>query len=239
MSIFQKSTQLPYISAMIAIFPLSLSVVPWGILCGTLGIQAGLSPWQSQLMSLVVFAGSAQLAGLAIFSSGAGWLSLINSTTMVSVRHLLYSATFKEYILPLSFWKRAVFAFLLTDEMFVVSEAHIKKTGEFNYMYAVVAGLTFYIFWNISTFIGIYSASYFRNIDELGFDFAIVATFIAMVVPMLKSKAVIIAILVTAISSLTFEKLQLKNALLFSTLIGMFIGSLLTEKELSINENGL
>lgn len=239
MSIKSKKFRELFLSATISIFPLSLSVVPWGILCGTLGIQTGLSPWQSQLISLVVFAGSAQLAGLAIFSSGAGWLSLINSTTMVSVRHLLYSATFKEYILPLSFWKRAVFAFLLTDEMFVVSEAHIKKTGEFNYMYAVIAGLTFYIFWNISTFVGIYSASYFRNIDELGFDFAIVATFIAMVVPMLKSKSVIIAILVTAISSLTFEKLHLKNALLFSTLIGMFIGSLFTEKELSINENGL
>ncbi|MFB2538938.1 MULTISPECIES: AzlC family ABC transporter permease [unclassified Acinetobacter] len=223
-------------NAFIASVPLSLSVVPWGILCGTLGIQAGLSPFQSQLMSLAVFAGSAQLAGLAIFMAGAGWLSLINTTIMVNVRHLLYSATYKEYILPMPFYKRFCFAFLLTDEMFALTEENTKRTGAFDYTYAMTVGLTFYIFWNIATFIGIYAANYFKNIDSLGFDFAIAATFIAMLIPMLKQKIMIIVTVITAVLCLILEMIHFKNALLISAIVGMFVGSMLTDKQGYIND---
>ena len=36
--------------ATLDILPLSISVIPWGILCGALALQAGLSPVQAQLM---------------------------------------------------------------------------------------------------------------------------------------------------------------------------------------------
>jgi predicted branched-subunit amino acid permease len=56
--------------AIIDIFPLSLAVVPWGILCGSLAITVGLTPLQAQLMLLLIFAGATQLAALTmIFNS--------------------------------------------------------------------------------------------------------------------------------------------------------------------------
>lgn len=215
------------LAATLAMLPLSISVIPWGILCGTLSIEAGLSSVQAQLMSLLVFAGAAQLSGISILGAGGSWMSLLNSTAMISARHVLYSATYKENISQLPLFKRALFAFLLTDEMFAVAQAKQNKTGRFDYWYAVIAGAVFYIIWNIATFIGIFFAHLLKNIDELGFDFAIAATFIAMVVPMIKTQILMIAVTISAVMALLFASLGLEQGLLFSALIGMFTGALL------------
>ncbi len=227
-------------SAVIASIPLAVAVIPWGILCGTLSIQAGLSSFQAQLMSLIVFAGAVQLASITILGGAGSWATLFNSTTMISVRHLLYSAKYKADIAPLSFWKRFIFAFLLTDEMFAIAQVEENKTGKFDYWYAVIAGFSFYVIWQIATFMGIYFANSFDNIDKLGFDFAIVATFIAMLVPMIKhemslphpsnensfvSHPVFVAVMVTAVMALVFEFFQVQQGLIFSTLLGMVVGA--------------
>lgn len=232
------------LSAMVAAIPLSVAVTPWGILCGTLSIEAGLNSWQAQLMSLAVFAGAAQLAGVTLFGAGGSWVSLLNSTTMISVRHLLYSAAYKDEVTKLPFWKRVLFAFLLTDEMFAIAKVEQARTGQFDYWYAVVAGSTFYIIWNLATFAGIFFANSLENIDEMGFDFAIAATFIAMIVPMIKMELIsvntvqleklkilthplIVAVMVSAVMSIVFAYLQVGQGLIFSTLIGMAVGAYL------------
>lgn len=215
-------------AAIIATLPLGISVIPWGILCGTLCIEAGLTSFQAQLMSLAVFAGAAQLAGISIFGSAGSWSSLLNSTTMISIRHVLYSATYKEQISKLPFYKRVLFAFLLTDEMFAVAQAEQAKTGKFDYWYAVVSGFTFYVIWNIATFVGIFSAHLLGDIDGYGFDFAIAATFIAMIVPMIKDNIMLLAVLASAASALLFAYLGMTQGLIFSALIGMGLGAFLS-----------
>lgn len=215
-------------SATLAILPLAISVIPWGILCGTLSIEAGLTNLQAQLMSLLVFAGAAQLSGIAILGAGGSWLSLINTTTMISVRHVLYSASYQDEVRRLPFLKRVLFAFLLTDEMFAVAQTEQAKTGKFDYWYAVIAGFVFYLIWNLSTFMGIYFAHLLDNIDELGFDFAIAATFLAMVVPMIKTKVMLVAVLITAVNALFFAGVGIEQGLIISALVGMLVGSLLS-----------
>ncbi len=225
------------LSAIVAMLPLSISVVPWGILCGTLSIEAGLSNVQAQLMSLLVFAGATQLSGVAILGSAGSWSSLINSTTMIGVRHVLYSATYKEQIIKLPLWKRLLFAFLLTDEMFAVAQTEQARTGRFDYWYAVIAGFSFYVVWNVATFVGIFSAHFLKNIDELGFDFAIVATFIAMVVPTIKTKAILLAVIISFVMAFIFAYLGVEQGLIIASLVGMVAGAVASNqmKKLGIN----
>lgn len=184
----QPSKNNPIFAAVLAAMPLSVAVIPWGILCGTLSIESGLNSWQAQMMSLAVFAGAAQLAGLTIFAAAGNWANLLNSTTMISVRHLLYSAAYKDDVASLPLWKKLLFAFLLTDEMFAIAKVEQTKTGHFDYWYAVTAGFAFYVVWNVATFVGIFFANTMNNIADMGFDFAIAATFIAMIVPMVKQE---------------------------------------------------
>ncbi|WP_420481352.1 AzlC family ABC transporter permease, partial [Aeromonas veronii] len=107
--------------ATLDILPLSISVIPWGILCGALALQAGLSPLQAQLMSLLVYAGAAQLSATTLFGAGTPLLLIMGSTVVITSQHLLYGFTFRRDVLPLSLRWRASLAFFLTDEMFAVA----------------------------------------------------------------------------------------------------------------------
>jgi|26BtaG_2_1085354.scaffolds.fasta_scaffold15043_2 predicted branched-subunit amino acid permease len=225
------------LAATLAILPLSISVTPWGILCGTLSIEAGLSGFQAQLMSLLIFAGAAQLSGIAIFGAGGSWITLINSTSMITAQHLLYSASYKAVIRSLPLYKRLLFAFVLTDELFLIAQTEQLKSNRFDYMFAVTAGLVFYVTWNIATFIGIVSARFLTDIETLGFDFTIAATFIVMVIPMIKNKALVIAVVMSAIAAYVFAYFEVGNGLIFSALIGMVVGAIFSNsKEDNVND---
>jgi 4-azaleucine resistance transporter AzlC len=219
-----QSNRNVYWNAILDIAPLAIAVVPWGILCGSLAVQTGLSAIQAQCMSLFVFAGAAQLSGLSIIGASGSLFSLLGSTSVISSRHLLYAATFREDVKDLPLVKRLAIAFVLTDEMFAVTENYRLKTHKFNAGYAFVSGLTFYLMWNISTLIGILAGQMISNLNELGLEFAIAATFIAMIIPSIKSMPTLLAVILSGFSSVLFHYLNVPNGLLISALIGMTAG---------------
>ncbi len=163
-------------------------------------------------------------AGLSIIGASGSLFSLLGSTSVISSRHLLYSATFRADVKHLPILKRLAIAFVLTDEMFAVTERYKQKTHTFNVGYAFVSGLTFYIMWNISTLIGILAGQLISNLDQLGLEFAIAATFIAMIAPTIKSRPTLLAVTVSGFFSVLFHYLGVANGLLISALLGMATG---------------
>ncbi|OUR78708.1 branched-chain amino acid ABC transporter permease [Colwellia psychrerythraea] len=221
--------------AIVAIFPLSLAVVPWGVLCGSLAINVGLTPLQAQLMSLLIFAGAAQLAALTIMGAVGSLSSMFSSTFVISSRHLLYSAVFREHVRKSSFGLRCSIAFFLTDEMFAVTCAHIVKNKRFSPVYALSSGITFYVIWNISTFAGIVAGQHIPNLEHLGLEFAIAATFIAIVIPLIKNRSTLVSVVTSGLSAIILSIFMKEYALIAATFIGMICGYLTKDKE-SINE---
>jgi len=208
--------------ASLDVLPLAIAVIPWGILCGSLAIKVGLSPLQAQLMSLLVFAGAAQLASLALM--GGAFTSIFTSTFVISSRHLLYSAVFREHVKKSPFLMRCCIAFFLTDEMFAVTCAYLEKNKCFSHCYAITAGVVFYVIWNLATLMGISLGQFMPNIEEMGLEFAIAATFIAIVIPSIKNKAIFSSVIVSGISVLVFSFFEVKYALILATLMGMLAG---------------
>ncbi len=221
--------------AVIAIFPLSLAVVPWGILCGSLAITVGLTPLQAQLMSLLIFAGAAQLAALTMMGAVGSLSSMFSSTFVISSRHLLYSAVFREHVRNSSFGLRCCIAFFLTDEMFAVTCAYIVRTKRFSPVYALSSGITFYVIWNISTFAGIVAGQHIPNLEHLGLEFAIAATFIAIVIPLIKNRSTLVSVVTSGLSAIILSVFMAEYALIAGTFIGMICGYLTKDKE-SVNE---
>jgi 4-azaleucine resistance transporter AzlC len=222
------------IQAIVATFPLSLAVVPWGVLCGSLAITVGLTPLQAQLMSLLIFAGAAQLAALTIIGAVGSLSSMFSSTFVISSRHLLYSAVFRDHVRKSSFGLRCSIAFFLTDEMFAVTCAYIVKNKKFSPVYALSSGITFYIVWNISTFAGIVAGQYIPNLEHFGLEFAIAATFIAIVIPSIKNRSTLVSVVSSGLSAIVLSIFMKEYALITATFIGMFCGYLTKDKE-SIN----
>lgn len=215
---FQFLTALRAVTDML---PLGFAVIPWGILCGSLAIEIGLNPWQAQAMSLFVFAGAAQLASLNLLAGSGSMASIMTSTAVISARHLLYSAVIREDVRHLPLRWRVSLAFVLTDEMFAMALAHQAKTKRFDPHYALISGFAFYFIWNVSTLAGITLGTQIPNLDQLGLEFAIAATFIALVVPNIKDSPTLIAVAVSALVALACKHFQIPHGMILATGTGM------------------
>ena len=203
------------------IMPLCVAVIPWGILTGALAIKAGFSPLQAQFMSLFVFAGAAQLSAITLHTGGGSIFAIGVSTFVISSRHLLYSMTFRQHIAHKNLAWRISIGFLLTDEMFAISETHTRQTGCFSALFALVSGLTFYLFWNLATYIGIVSGNYYGDLATLGLDFAIVAIFITMTFPDIRKFPVLVAVVTSGCASIVLEPMIGDGYIVMAAIAGM------------------
>jgi 4-azaleucine resistance transporter AzlC len=208
----------------IAILPLSISVIPWGLLAGSFAIDSGLTGMEAQAMSAILFAGSAQLVAAGVFKAGIGMGTMLLTTFFITSRHFLYSISMRQKVSPLAARWRVALGFLLTDELFAVCSTHPDRT--FSRWFALGAGLTFYLIWNIASFIGIFAGSQFPALNELGLDFAVAATFIALVAPQLTSWSTIAAFIASLIMSVVLSSFQFEGALICASIGGMVAGYL-------------
>ena len=219
-----QSKQKSFWQGVIAMLPLSIAVIPWGILAGSYAIEVGLTSLESQGMSMIVFAGAAQLVALGMIKSGIGLTSILLTTLLITSRHLLYGMALRKDVSPLPLKWRLSLGFLLTDELFAIVTT--SKDHLFNRWYALGGGLSFYVFWNIATLLGIIAGQSIPNMENWGLDFAIASTFIAIIIPMVKAKSILVCVLVSLVSSVVCSIYNIEIGLLISALIGMACGTL-------------
>ena len=208
----------------IAILPLCIAVIPWGFLAGSYAIDAGLSMFEAQAMSAILFAGSAQLVAIGMFKEEVGLATLLLTTFFITSRHFLYSISMRQKISQLSGRWRLLLGFLLTDELFAVCCNQSDKT--FNRWYALGAGGSFYLIWNLASFIGIIAGSQIPSLNEFGLDFAVAATFIALVIPQIISKPILVAVIIALISAVFLQVNQVEGGLMIASILGMISGYL-------------
>lgn len=183
--------------------PIILGYLPVGFAFGVLAVQAGMSAVAVIMMSLFVFAGSAQLIAADLIGGGTGTAGVILTTFIVNLRHLLMSAALTAYLKNWSKPLQALFAFELTDETFAAN------LGRF-YIKGVNTGETFglnaasHFGWVIGSALGVFFDSAIGDVKPFGLDFALPAMFIALLVPHFAVSRRILAILFGASLSLVF-----------------------------------
>jgi 4-azaleucine resistance transporter AzlC len=166
--------------------PMMVGAAPFGVIFGTLVASGPLHLWHGQLMSLTVL-GSAQFIALGLIAGHAGFAVVWATTFVVNLRHLLYSATLAPYVARLPARWRWTLGALLTDEVFAVVYGHYRHAppGAIGPHYFLGSGVAMYVNWQIWTVAGLLFGAAFPPLQSLGLDFAMVATFIAIVVPQL------------------------------------------------------
>lgn len=206
----------------LAMLPLSVAVLPWGVLAGSFAIDAGLGPMAGQAMSAIVFAGAAQLVAMGMVQAGVGLGSIFLTTFIITARHLLYSVAMRDKISPLPLRWRVVLGFLLTDELFAVCG---KQTPEqFKPWFALGAGLSFYLCWNLATLGGIIMGSQIPGLEHWGLEFAIAATFIAIVIPSVVSLPILACVCSALLLSVLLTAWQIEGSLMIASIIAMAVG---------------
>ncbi len=161
--------------------PIVLGYVPIGFAYGVLAGKSGISAANTLIMSLIVFAGSAQFIAVGLFASGSGAAAVILTTFVVNLRHLLMAASLAPY---LPGWKKrylAFFAYELTDETFAL---HSTATKELNScpLEAISLNITAQASWVLGTLLGIVASNLIGDVRPLGLDYALSAMFIGLLV---------------------------------------------------------
>jgi len=211
-----------FLHGAIAILPLSLAVAPWGLLAGSMAIEANLSPWQGQGLSAIVFAGAAQLVAIGMLKGGANLASILLTTLLLTSQHLLYGLSMRPVLSNQPLRWRLGLGFLLTDEFFALTSQYDQQ--QFNRWYALGVGLTFYVAWNLFTLAGILLGQSIPHLDQYGLDFSIVATFVALIAPLVRNLATLACVAVSLFCSVLFSYWHWETALVAAGLLGMSAG---------------
>ncbi|SJN58852.1 Inner membrane protein YgaZ [Vibrio ruber DSM 16370] len=206
----------------LAMMPLSIAVLPWGLLAGSFAVESGLTVIESQALSAILFAGSAQLVATGMLKAGAGLFSLLLTVFFITSRHFLYSVSMRSKISPMPLRWRLILGFLLTDELFAL--LNHQDDARFNRWYAFGAGFSFYLLWNIATLVGIVAGHTIPQLNSMGLDFAIAATFIAIVIPNVKTVPVTVAVLTGLVMSVLLNLYQVDGSLVIASLSAMIAG---------------
>ncbi|MEL4170460.1 MULTISPECIES: AzlC family ABC transporter permease [unclassified Pseudomonas] len=205
-----------------AVIPLSLACAPWGLLVGSLAIDARMTPLEGQGFSAIVFAGAAQLVAIGMIKTGASLPSILVTTFLLTSQHLLYGLHMRATLSSLSSRWRLGLGFLLTDEFFALNSQYDQKT--FSRWFALGVGLSFYLAWNVFTLAGILLGKSIANLESLGLEFSIAATFIALITPVVKSIPTVVCVLVSLACSVLLSYWRWESALVVSGLAGMTAG---------------
>ena len=171
----------PHRSALAEGWPVLTTVLVVGIPFGIVARQSGLSPAEIVAMSVFVFAGASQFAMVQLFKDGAAWPVIVATVLLINLRHLLMAAALRPYFAQVSVARRLAAAFVLTDEAFAMAIGWF-RCGRSELAYYATFAVALYILWNAATIIGILLGPSIGEPRRFGVDFAITATFIAIVV---------------------------------------------------------
>lgn len=168
--------------------PVVLGYLPIGLAYGVLGSTSGLPFWAIVAMSVVVYAGSAQFIAVSLISQGASPVSLILTTFVVNLRHLLYSSALSPRLERMSAGRLAWVAAELTDESFVMA-ARAAAPGE-RLGFGFVAGLngTAQVAWVAGSAAGALAGTLIGDPLRFGFDYALVAMFLGLLALQLRGR---------------------------------------------------
>ena len=214
----------------LAQIPVQLGVVPFGLVFGVLGIASGLTVLQTILMSSIIFGGASQVVFAQLWSIGASPIVTGGSVAIINSRHIIYSANISKYISVLSLRWRLALGYLLTDEAFAISFQEFENRNRFAHYHLLGGGLTLWVFWQISTVTGVFLGA---NIPTyLNLEFAIPLTFIAIILPRLKSIAQISTAVTASIIAIFGQEIPYGLWIIIASISGMFVGGLINQRKL-------
>ncbi len=204
--------------------PLVVGVFPFGMIYGALAVNAGLSRLASQMMSSIVFAGSSQFVAAKLVQEAAPGVVIVLTIAVVNLRHLLYSASLAPYLASCSTPWKFLLSYFLTDEAYAPSVIRYETDGvqPFSHWFLLGAGFTLWFSWQVGTALGIFLGSAIPAAWSL--DFALPLTFIAIVVPSLKSRPAAAAALSAGLVALAANSLPYKLGLILAALLGIIVG---------------
>jgi 4-azaleucine resistance transporter AzlC len=218
-----------------ASLPVVLGFVACGLAFGVIARTTGLSVAEVALMSLILYAGSAQFIITGLLGASAAPSAIIFTVFLVNLRHLLYSASLAPHVRHLPVWKNILIGTELTDETFSVASSHLPGETPASARWMLGLNITCHLTWIIATVAGAIVGSAIADMRSLGLDFALTAMFAALLVIQLKSHprlraGIVVLVIGAGIAVGGATIIPTSWALIAATLVAVTIGKVIEEK---------
>ena len=187
-----------------------LGIGAWGLVTGVAMVKAGMSVPLAIFMSLIVYAGSAQLAVLPLLMVGAPLWVVWFTATCVNLRFVILSSMWRHYFGHLRLLHRLTLGYFSGDVIFVTFTHRYptpeKKPEQLPFFWG--AAVANWVFWQVFSIAGILLA----NVIPLswGLGFAGVLALMGVLYSMLKDKAAWLACVVACGAAVATFALPLK-----------------------------
>src|SRR4051794_1743587 len=170
----------------LAMLPLWAGVVPFALAFALLARTAGFSALETQGLSLLVFAGGAQIAMVTLYAGGAGAVAIVLTVLVLNLRHVLYGLSLSRQLGRHTRPPLPCLAFTLTDEAYGVT-IRDGLDGRGGPAFFLGASLSLYVVFNLATLAGVLVGRLLPDPQRLGLDFIFPLTFLALLLPLLRN----------------------------------------------------
>lgn len=205
------------------ISPILLGVAPFGLVSGVAAVNVGLSPIEAIGMSIFIYAGASQLAAIDLLGQDAALGVIVLTIFVVNVRIVMYSASIAPHLQDLSKGWRSFVAYFLTDHVYALAITTADDEDVSIKWYMLGLGVTMWLVWQLCTLLGIVLGTTVP--DGWGLDFVIPLTFLAILVPELKSRIKIGTAALAGGVAVVGAGLPMNLGLVIGTVFGVLFGS--------------
>lgn len=208
--------------------PFYIVVAPFGVIFGAIASELGLTLVEVMGFSVLVIAGASQLAALQLLAENAPTLIVIVTALAVNLRMAMYSASLAPHVGKAPFWMRGLAAYTLFDQPYALSmlayenEPDRSPTDKLSYFFGI--GMPMACVWYAATLAGALIGD--RIPENIGFEFAVPLTFLAVVAPMMKSLAHVAAAATSVVLVLVLDFMPFGTGLLVAAIVGLVVGAL-------------
>ncbi len=153
----------------------AMGIAAWGLMTGVAMVKSGLSVLEALLMTLIVYAGSAQLAAVPMIAAGAPLWVILAAAFCVNLRFMVFSAHLRPYLMHLPRWQRLVSGYVTGDLSYVFFARRFPKPGqtpeELARQQAYLMGncAVNYVAWMLASVVGVLLANAIPTAWGLGF----------------------------------------------------------------------
>ncbi|ETY74957.1 AzlC family ABC transporter permease [Lactiplantibacillus fabifermentans] len=232
------NADLSFRSGLKDVVPTLFGYIGVGLAMGIVANTSHLSVLAVLLMSLIVYAGSAQFIIISMLLAGSPVSAIVLSTFLINSRMILMSMSIAQYFKKDSLWQNIGLGSLLTDETFALSMNKINLTDKkLRPQWLHAANIIAYLVWAAATVVGCLLGNLITDPNQFGLDFAVVGMFIGLLYLQIitdRSKSLktqLLVVLFVAIAMYFLMRFVPGNiALLIATLLGCGFGMVVSPK---------
>lgn len=201
--------------------PTLLGIAAWGMVVGIAMVKSGLTVFQASVMTLLVFAGSAQLASLPLLAAHAPIWVIFATAVVVNLRFVIFSVLLAPHFSHLPWRQRLGLGYVSGDiAVGLFAQRYPHETPD-PAKVPFLKGLIYpnWLSWQVGSLTGIFLGAAIPA--EWGLGFAGTLAIICVTVPLIMGRAALCGVLVSGAVAVLAYELPYKLGLLAAVLAGM------------------